>query len=907
MDDLLDVVGTFSGMYQMLPSQLASLGDDHGRLYQAATWGAFKTEQKHLDGAKKLHDELKTVIDPQRLVYVAGYDRPTIASVKVNGPGKLTFGTTRDGDGKVTHALGFLEGVRTFFVDEDHGALALNTHVLAAIHDLLERGTTTALAATKPTRRSAAAVEEDTAVRSARRKQEEARLAELRDKAQIQRRGKQPRLSPAEQIEAQQLIMAEWRGRTPEPAWAEEAPPSPPSQLPPPARRRSIPIEVIWGDATRIDADVHTVGHYEGVLPQRAELALDCLVSNVELADVLDPATHDQARRRLVITQQTRRGQLRGALGDLDFFPGRNVLVAVAGMGRPGTFDFDTLRRVVKGIVLGIGALPTTRTVCTVLIGSGEGTLTVSEACRGLVVGIADALADARSSGTLLAPISKVIVAELYRERAEEIARALKEHVASQEVSDRITLTVSGSRRGPGGRVATEDQLTLLLDAAVRAAAKPGSPEAKALASLVGDIRASKLVKEGVSQGLEALGESRKRSKLGYAVRAQDTGAGRGGAYPVRISFWLDQEQVHAAAITETATVAERIVKVDPTLVTELVERMTDPDPGDGNVEKLSDMLVRLLVPHDFRSVLDRGPFVFEVDRPMAQIHWEMCACKVGAEGDAQPLSIAAPVARQLRTTYSPAPVRMLSLDRAVRVLVIGDPGDPDEQLDLPGARREALAVLDLLRARAREAGGRLEVEARIGAPSVPREGPLADVPAADRLEVLYLLMKGGWDVVHYAGHGDFDPDRPDRVGWLFAGGLLTSGELGRLEEAPRLVVANACLSGLTSQVSEGGGRVEQTKSEAALLASLADEFFHLGVRNYVGTAWEVNDLGAEQFATALYDGLLAGNRVGDAVLAARRLLWGQRDLYGALWGAYQHYGDPTSDSPLAAAGGGKR
>ena len=254
------------------------------------------------------------------------------------------------------------------------------------------------------------------------------------------------------------------------------AAPAQPSQLPPPARRRSIPIEVIWGDATRIDADVHTVGHYEGVLPQRAELALDCLVSNVELADVLDPATHDQARRRLVITQQTRRGQLRGALGDLDFFPGRNVLVAVAGMGRPGTFDFDTLRRVVKGIVLGIGALPTTRTVCTVLIGSGEGTLTVSEACRGLVVGIADALADARSSGTLLAPISKVIVAELYRERAEEIARALKEHVASQEVSDRITLTVSGSRRGPGGRVATEDQLTLLLDAAVRAAAKPGSP-----------------------------------------------------------------------------------------------------------------------------------------------------------------------------------------------------------------------------------------------------------------------------------------------------------------------------------------------------------------------------------------------------------------------------------------------
>jgi CHAT domain-containing protein len=144
-----------------------------------------------------------------------------------------------------------------------------------------------------------------------------------------------------------------------------------------------------------------------------------------------------------------------------------------------------------------------------------------------------------------------------------------------------------------------------------------------------------------------------------------------------------------------------------------------------------------------------------------------------------------------------------------------------------------------------------------------------------------------------------FDPKRPDRVGWVFAGGLLTAGELERLDEAPRLVVANACLSGLTSQAAEGG-RVGAKATEAALLPSLADEFFHLGVRNYIGTAWAVNDLGAELFATRLYEELLAGRCVGDAVLAARRSLWEERELYGALWGAYQHYGDPTGDSPLA-------
>jgi hypothetical protein len=35
-------------------------------------------------------------------------------------------------------------------------------------------------------------------------------------------------------------------------------------------------------------------------------------------------------------------------------------------------------------------------------------------------------------------------------------------------------------------------------------------------------------------------------------------------------------------------------------------------------------------------------------------------------------------------------------------------------------------------------------------------------------------------------------------------------------------------------------------------------------------------------------------------------VLWKERELYGPLWGAYQHYGDPTADSPLAAVGGGR-
>ncbi len=220
---------------------------------------------------------------------------------------------------------------------------------------------------------------------------------------------------------------------------------------------------------------------------------------------------------------------------------------------------------------------------------------------------------------------------------------------------------------------------------------------------------------------------------------------------------------------------------------------------------------------------------------------------------------------------------------------MIGDPGDPAAGLGLPGAQDEALAVRQLLLDRD------VEVDARIGAPSVPRAGKLAGIEPANRLDVLDLLAQGGYDVVHYAGHGDFDPDRPDRVGWLFASGLLTSNEIQVLDRAPTLIVANACLSARLSTVGANRRPVKELERRARLAPSLADEFLKLGVRDYVGTAWEVNDIGATSFATTLYAELLDGQTLGHAMRRARAALWQSRRTFGSLWAAYQHYGDPNA------------
>lgn len=49
---------------------------------------------------------------------------------------------SRAGDGRVSHALGLLEGVRTWYAPVSHGDLTRDRSVLQAIPDLLDTGAT---------------------------------------------------------------------------------------------------------------------------------------------------------------------------------------------------------------------------------------------------------------------------------------------------------------------------------------------------------------------------------------------------------------------------------------------------------------------------------------------------------------------------------------------------------------------------------------------------------------------------------------------------------------------------------------------------------------------------------------------------------------------------------------------
>jgi ActR/RegA family two-component response regulator len=154
------------------------------------------------------------------------------------------------------------------------------------------------------------------------------------------------------------------------------------------------------------------------------------------------------------------------------------------------------------------------------------------------------------------------------------------------------------------------------------------------------------------------------------------------------------------------------------------------------------------------------------------------------------------------------------------------------------------------------------------------------------RLE--YEFETERYDIIHYAGHGSFDPSSPgDSCIYLWEkenkqGDVveMTADQLQLFLQVspPRLVYLNCC-SGM------------DTACEDELLdddfLGLADAVVHAGVPSVLGFRWPVSDKGAKDFALAFYESLLGQGSPEIAAWQARRKLWrGDKD-------------DPTWLSPI--------
>lgn len=813
LGEVLEITNTFPGSYLMLPAP-EKLPASLQAIYDRDVWGAAPVSADHLERARRFHEEMRSpaTIDPEHMIYIAGCNRRTLDSLEILSPGEFRYRETLAGDGRVPHALGLLEGVRTYYVDEAHGDLPRNDEVLQAVEEILQHGVTNALAeralplrALTDTRWSRPIGDYE----AGRQVEEFARRVERGEQTSADER------RAAEQMLRDAAMGGEMaRGR--EDGGAAELRRAHARQL-----RRGRPrllIEVVHQDICKVKAPVIVAGQYQGIKP-------------VHALGALDKALDDW------ISEANERGMIGGDLGNLFFIPARGAkigaeMVLLAGMGEEGRFGEADLRYLMLNVTYGISALKV-KHYATLLIGAGAGNLKVEEAVRGLVQGVSDALNRLQGNER----IGKLTIVEIDYERCVEIHRELIAIKAQDATGVDLQIEEGPPKRNPA---------------------------------------------------LRARARSRK---------AEDE-AGRNGFNP-RLSITREGDIFRFSALTEHAVIPLREVEIQSFFPDQIAERLMESS-SRREQERLGRLLTMTLLPEDFLGVLNqRGPLTLILDASTAGIPWEM-----GVFEEASGMSFLGTdlqLTRQFRTFLSPPPGIAPVVGRSLRVLIIADPA-PEPELQLPGARREGREVARLLDNLRRRFGLEIEVVDRIGDAE------------CDPVDILSLILDGGFDVIHYAGHGTFDEKNPARGGWVFGKEItLSAREIFRARRVPRLVVANACFSAVVNR-----GKKLTSENMNRQLAGIAEAFFARGVQNYIGAGWPVDDDLAAEFARTFYSHAIAGMDVGaageqaarrgkarasagekrgalvakpktlaEAMGAARRAI----AHAGSTWGAYHHYG----------------
>ncbi len=851
LGDFTRTLNTFPGSLQMLPSVHAL--PEMEPLYRAATWPDRGISQAMLDRARLHHDSLAGIVDAGRMTYIAGVGHKTACNIDDWGAmGHIENGYlfTREGDGTVPHSLGLLGSgagkVPVHYSRAEHGELPNDAKVIAAVREYLTDGVIRTLSDKPGLARGKA---EGKAAGRAVEAEWEADIAEFGARLQKARmRSAAPSEKTADDLRLEELLVEGFLGDGPVDTrgggTASTAPvvKKAPS-LPRPVKPNPIEVAIHLEDIGTVGAksgspavDFLAVGHYHGVEPQFAELALDLRLSKA-LDLIPKGATPESVNRDdLFITRSTRRGTITMRLGEPRILPlpGGEPSVVLAGLGLPGTLGRAELHIMVRELIPTLAQLGC-RHLGSVLIGAGAENLDIPTA-------------------------SHIWMKELHELSLSGI-----------RVIPRITFIQNSPSR------------TLAMHRALEQMLAPGS-------AFAGTIRYL-----GVTPTPETLAKHEKKELEQEVARRRGASAGgQAGQTPAAPPTFINVSRVlggyEFSAITNTASVPQRVIKVDPGLVEEISGYLAASDEPDSQTE-WGCVLEQLLIPRDLRGKLfsSAAPVVFTVDASSARIPFEMLGVPSDSPGAGSGpgrflgMEEGFGVTRQFRTPFASAPEAPQGERDTLRILIIADPA---EDAPLQGAQEEAFALAEL----ARRFGTQLE---KNGSPMRVQVDSLIGPAEATRANVLRHLLRIRYDAVHYAGHCFYDQTIPAESGWLFHAGRnerITAAELSRLDRVPPFVFSNACESGVTPDRFH--------PAALGLAPAFAEAFFERGVRNFICTAWPVDDSAALRFAVGFYESLLgldgSPTTIRDAMIRARRAIASGDPGGTATWGAYQHYGNPA-------------
>ncbi|MCW5980146.1 MAG: CHAT domain-containing protein [Bryobacteraceae bacterium] len=757
LPQILEIVSRYRGLLEMLPvwegrdfftakvwNELEAAG--------AGTWPRPRSED--IEAARRVRAVLNAApIDAEAMLYVAGCAPATPIDYRIDalaeGRRRIVIVATSRGDGRVPWFSGIPSGMRAWYMNAGHGNLANFGPAFPAIRELLETGVTSLLPTAPPVPRDV----------------QEFFEIPIETPLVYPQRG---------DLEAAALGLEPSVRRRPE--------------------RKRIKAWVTHGNLAFAEHPV-AVGHYEGDSIVAAEAHLDRTLDG-QLS----------ARRRL--------GLYPGPIGSAEVLLKPNSRpegAIVVGLGRVGeltpgglitSFRHGILRFAVKAAETEQAAGDRRREfgISTLLVGTGEGGITVHESIASILEAVRQAnlaLEVPENEEDEPVRIAKVEFVELFEDRAIQAAYALR-------------------------RIADDASLGTAVDAESRLRRVPG--------------RRQRLLFDPDAR---------------WWRRLQVTADGKTGL----LSF---------TALTDRARVEESNVEMQKALIDRFIQRSISDTRWDENLGKT---LFELLLPNRLKErTPERRHLVLVVDEAAARYPWELL--HDSTKGETEPYAIRSGLIRQLTSRRFR---EQIVTPYESKALVIGDP--PSQFTPLPGARREAKLVSDLLESRGFAVTSRVE------------GGPVPLTPDI----VVRALYADGYRVLHLAGHGVYQWGDGKVTGMVLGPGIfLTPAEVDQMRQTPELVFINCCHLGRI-QPDEVEERERRHRHELA--ANLATQFIKMGVQAVVAAGWAVDDEAAGVFAREFYRRMLDGEPFGNAVWEARKSAWEQWPSMNS-WGAYQCYGD---------------
>jgi class 3 adenylate cyclase/CHAT domain-containing protein len=247
------------------------------------------------------------------------------------------------------------------------------------------------------------------------------------------------------------------------------------------------------------------------------------------------------------------------------------------------------------------------------------------------------------------------------------------------------------------------------------------------------------------------------------------------------------------------------------------------------------------------------------LDDRLVQIPWELL--HDGKQFLCQRFSMG----RLVKTRQTMGGARSRKLERPLKALILADPEE-----NLASARREGMEIRDFMNQR--------------------QETISAVFRAEDINADLVATKLKNFDMVHFAGHSEYNRENPAESGWRLSDGVLKAGEFLKRSQSgimPVMVFSNACQSARTEEWTFKTHFHDE-------IFGLANALILSGVKHYIGTFWEILDETGRTFALEFYKHLFAGLTVGEAMRRARLALINTYGEESLVWASYLLYGDPA-------------